>query len=160
MNQLENAFFSRFATFEKKESKMNKIKKALWFTLGIILVGVAYIGVIVPGIPWSTPILGAAFCFARSSEKFHNWIMNHPKFGPFIIEWSKYRVYPTVAKYAMVIVMSISLLVFFFTVANIKATIYMAIMFALIVTWAWRYPGSRAESERRIAAGEKIGWLK
>jgi uncharacterized membrane protein YbaN (DUF454 family) len=160
MNQLENAFFSRFATFEKKESKMNKIKKALWFTLGIILVGVAYIGVIVPGIPWSTPILGAAFCFARSSEKFHNWIMNHPKFGPFIIEWSKYRVYPSIAKYAMVIVMSISLLVFFFTVANIKATVYMAITFALIVTWAWRYPGSRAESERRIAAGEKIGWLK
>jgi uncharacterized membrane protein YbaN (DUF454 family) len=139
---------------------MNKIKKALWFTLGIILLGVAYIGVIVPGIPWSTPILGAAFCFARSSEKFHNWIMNHPKFGPFITEWSKYRVYPSIAKYAMVIVMSISLLVFFFTVANIKATIYMAITFALIVTWAWRYPGSRAESERRIAAGEKIGWLK
>jgi uncharacterized membrane protein YbaN (DUF454 family) len=86
--------------------------------------------------------------------------MNHPKFGPFIREWSKYRVYPSVAKYAMVIVMSISLLVFYLTVANIKATIYMAITFALIVTWAWRYPGSRAEAERRIAAGEKIGWLK
>lgn len=139
---------------------MNKIKKALWFTLGILLVGVAYIGVIVPGIPWSTPILGAAFCFAKSSEKFHNWIMNHPKFGPFIKNWSTYRVYPTKAKYLMVAVMTASLVVMFLATANIKATLYLLIVFALIVTWASRYPGSKEESKRRIAAGEKLGWFK
>ena len=60
----------------------------------------------------------------------------------------------------MVAVMTTSLIVFYFTVANIKATIYMAITFALIVLWATRYPGSKEEAERRIAAGEKIGWLK
>tara|TARA_B110000503_G_scaffold122270_1_gene186691 strand:- start:4477 stop:4953 length:477 start_codon:yes stop_codon:yes gene_type:complete len=158
MNQLESAFFGK--TIWKKESKMSKIKKALWMGLGFILVGVAYIGVIVPGIPWSTPILGAAYCFAQSSERFHNWIMNHPKFGPFIKNWSTYRVYPTAAKYLMVAVMTTSLVIFFLTVANVKATIYMAITFALIIGWASRYPGSRAEAERRIEAGEKIGWLK
>ena len=139
---------------------MSKIKKALWMGLGFILVGVAYIGVIVPGIPWSTPILGAAYCFAQSSERFHNWIMNHPKFGPFIKNWSTYRVYTTFAKYLMVAVMTTSLLFFFLATANVAATIYMLITFALIVGWASRYPGSRAEAERRIAAGEKIGWLK
>ena len=60
----------------------------------------------------------------------------------------------------MVAVMTSSLVVFFLTVANVKATIYMAITFALIIGWATRYPGSRAEAERRIEAGEKIGWLK
>ena len=159
MNQLEKAFFSQF-TRKEKYSKMNKIKKAFWFSLGIILLGVAYLGVILPGLPWSTPILGATFCFAKSSDKFHLWIMNHPKFGPFIKNWSSYRVYPTYAKYLMVAVMTTSLLVFWFTVGNVKATIYMGITFALIVTWAWRYPGSRKEAQRRIDAGEKIGWLK
>ena len=139
---------------------MSKIKKAFWFTLGIILVGVAYLGVLIPGLPWSTPILGATFCFAKSSPRFHAWIMNHPRFGPFIKNWSTYRVYPTAAKYLMVAVMTSSLVVFFLTVANVKATIYMAITFALIIGWATRYPGSRAEAERRIKAGEKIGWLK
>lgn len=157
MNQLENAFFS---AFRNKETKMSKIKKAFWFTLGIILVGVAYLGVLIPGLPWSTPILGATFCFAKSSPRFHAWIMNHPRFGPFIKNWSTYRVYPTAAKYLMVAVMTSSLVVFFLTVANVKATIYMAITFALIIGWATRYPGSRAEAERRIKAGEKIGWLK
>jgi|TARA_B110000259_G_scaffold117433_1_gene133676 hypothetical protein len=139
---------------------MNKIKKAFWLTLGVLLVGVAYLGVLIPGLPWSTPILGATFCFAKSSPRFHAWIMNHPKFGPFIKNWSTYRVYPTAAKYLMVVVMTSSLVVFFITVANVKATIYMAITFALIIGWATRYPGSRAEAERRIKAGEKIGWLK
>ena len=139
---------------------MSKIKKAFWFTLGILLLGVAYLGVIVPGLPWSTPVMGATFCFAKSSEKFHNWILNHPRVGPFIKNWSQYRVYPTYAKYLMVAVMTTSLVFFFLTVANVKATIYMAITFMLIIIWATRYPGSKAEAERRIAAGEKIGWLK
>ena len=60
---------------------MSKIRKAFWFTLGILLVGVAYLGVLLPGLPWSTPILGATFCFAKSSDRLHNWIMNHPRFG-------------------------------------------------------------------------------
>lgn len=139
---------------------MSKIKKAFWFTLGIILLGVAYLGVLIPGLPWSTPILGATFCFAKSSEKFHNWIMNHPKFGPFIKEWSTYRVYPTKAKYLMVAVMSTSLVIMLLTTGNILATSYLLLTFTLIVTWATRYPGSKEEAERRIAAGEKIGWLK
>lgn len=139
---------------------MIKIKKAFWFTLGIILLGVAYLGVLLPGLPWSTPILGATFCFAKSSEKFHSWIMNHPKFGPFIKEWSTYRVYPNKAKYLMVGMMSLSLVIMLLTTGNFIATFYLLITFTAIVTWATRYPGSKEEAERRIAAGEKIGWLK
>ena len=31
---------------------------------------------------------------------------------------------------------------------------------ALVAIWAWKYPGSVAEQERRVKAGEKIAWLK
>lgn len=158
MNQLESAFFGK--TIWKRETKMNKIKKAFWFTLGILLVGVAYLGVILPGLPWSTPILGATFCFAKSSDKFHSWIMNHPRFGPFVKNWSTYRVYPQKAKYLMMAIMATSLGFMYWGTGNPMATLYLFITFVLIVTWAWRYPGSKAEAERRIAAGEKIGWLK
>ena len=155
MNQLEHAFFNR-----KKDNNMTKIKKAFWFMLGVILVGVAYIGIFLPGLPWSTPILGATFCFAKSSDRLHNWIMNHPRFGPFVKNWSKYRVYPQKAKYLMVAVMASSLGFMYFGTGNVMATLYLFITFAIIITWAWRYPGSQAEAERRIAAGERIGWLK
>ena len=139
---------------------MTKIKKAFWFTLGVILVGVAYLGVLLPGLPWSTPILGAAYCFAKSSERVHNWIMNHKLFGPFITEWQTYRVYPQKGKYIMMAVMSTSLAAMWFGTGNPKATLYMFILFALIVIWAWRYPGTKDESIRRKKAGEKLAWLK
>ena len=155
MNQLEHAFFSK-----KENNIMKKIMKPFWFVLGIILVGVAYLGVIVPGLPWSTPILRATFCFAKSSDRFHNWILNHKTFGPFIKNWTKYRVYPTKAKYLMVAVMSSSLAFLWFTTGNPKAVLYLAITMALIVFWAWRYPGSQTEAEKRIKLGKKIGWLK
>ena len=31
---------------------------------------------------------------------------------------------------------------------------------ALVAFWAWRYPGSIDEYERRVNAGKKVGWLK
>lgn len=158
MNQLENAFFTNMR--RERISKMSKIKKAFWFVLGILCLGIAYLGVILPGIPWSTPILGAAFCFSKSSEKFHNWIMNHKTFGPFITEWQTYKVYPQKAKYIMMAVMSTSLAVMYFGTGNSMATLYLFILFALIVTWAWRYPGSKEESIRRIENGQKLGWFK
>jgi uncharacterized protein len=136
------------------------LKKAFWFALGVLLVGVAYLGVLLPGLPWSTPILGATFCFAKSSDRLHDWILNHPRFGPFVKNWSKYRVYPTAAKYLMVAVMASSLVIMLLGTGNITATLYLLGTFTVIVTWASRYPGSQAEAERRIEAGEKIGWIK
>ena len=78
------------------------IKKTLWFSLGCVLLVIAFIGVYLPGLPWSTPAVGAAFCFAKSSDRMHNWIMNHKLFGPFLTNWSSKRVFPTKGKYLMV----------------------------------------------------------
>ena len=137
-----------------------KIKKHLWFTAGILFLGVAYIGVIVPGIPWSTPSLIATYCFARSSERFHSYMMNHRLFGPFIRDWKEGSVFPSKAKWTMFISMDVSLVLFYLATQNWKATLYMGIFFALIILWASRLPGSREEAEHRKETGQKLGWFK
>ena len=139
---------------------MEKIKKALWFTAGILFLGLAYIGMVVPGIPWSTPSLLATYCFARSSKKFHDYMLNHKVFGPFIKDWQAGSVFPARAKWFMFISMDVSLVIFWFATQNWKATMGMGIFFALIILWASRLPGSKEESDRRKAAGEKLGWFK
>jgi uncharacterized membrane protein YbaN (DUF454 family) len=139
---------------------IKKIKKALWFTAGILFLGVAYIGVIVPGIPWSTPSLIATYCFARSSEKFHNYMLNHKLFGPFIANWQNGRVFPTMAKWAMFVSMDASLVILWFSTGNWKACMWMSIFFMLILLWAYKLPGSKEEAQRRREAGEKLGWFK
>jgi uncharacterized membrane protein YbaN (DUF454 family) len=139
---------------------MEKIKKALWFTAGILFLGLAYIGAVVPGIPVTTPALVATYCFARSSKKFHDYMINHKIFGPLIGNWNNGRVFPTKAKWTMFICMDSSLVILWFATGNWKAVLYMAIFFALIIFWASKYPGSKEEADNRIAEGKKLGWFK
>jgi uncharacterized membrane protein YbaN (DUF454 family) len=139
---------------------MNKIKKAFWVTLGFLFLGIAYIGVVTPGIPWSTPTVIAAFCFARGSERWHNWIMNHKLFGPFLRNWGEKRVFPTKAKWAMFITMDVSIVILWITTQNWKIVVGTAFFMMLCAVWAWRYPGSVEEWKRRVDSGLKVGWFK
>lgn len=139
---------------------MHKIKKAFWFALGMLFLGVAYIGVVTPGIPWSTPTVVAAYCFAKSSERWHNWIMNHRLFGPFLRNWGEKRVFPKYGKWAMVITMDLSLIILWFTTQNWKLVGAVAIGMALCAIWALRYPSSVEEYEERVKQGRKVGWFK
>ena len=134
--------------------------KPIWFTLGILFLGIAFVGVLVPGIPWSTPAVVAAFCFSKSSQRMHNYIHSHSVFGPFLKGWSDKKIFPIKAKKLMLITMGVSLIIVWFTIESwITFSIILALMIGTII-WGWRYPGSEEEYERRKAAGEKIAWLK
>jgi uncharacterized membrane protein YbaN (DUF454 family) len=90
----------------------------------------------------------------------HNWLYNHPWFGSFLTNWTYKKVFPTKGKYAMILVMASSLAFLWFTSENLKAVMWSGGFMLLVAVWAWRYPGSVEEQERRIAAGKKIAWLK
>ncbi len=61
--------------------------RILWGAMGGIAVFFAVLGAILPLLPTVPFILLAAFCFARSSTRAHNWLMNHKTFGPMIHDW-------------------------------------------------------------------------
>ena len=139
---------------------MSKLKKAFWVGLGFVFLGIAYIGVITPGIPWSTPTIIAAYCFAKGSERWHNWIMNHKLFGPFLRNWSEKRVFPKYGKWAMFITMDISLAIIWFTTYNWRMTAGIGLMMMLVAIWAWRFPETPEEYDQRKEQGLRIGWFK
>ncbi len=136
------------------------IRKTFWLILGFLSLGMAYIGFVTPGIPFSVFLVFSAYCFSKSSEKMHRWIYNHKHFGPFLTNWTQKRVFPTKMKYMMIAVMSSTLLFLFFTTGNVKAVAWSGSFMALVAIWAWRYPGSLEEYQRRVDAGEKVAWLK
>lgn len=59
----------------------------LWAAFGLICVGLAVVGIVVPLLPTVPFLLLAAFFFARSSSRLHNWLMTHRTFGPLILDW-------------------------------------------------------------------------
>ena len=137
---------------------IHKLKKVLWTTVGLLSLGMAYVGVVTPGIPYSPFVVFAAYCFSKGSERMHRWIYNHKLFGPFLTNWNEKRVFPQKMKYLMLGMMTLSLVIMSFTVP-VKGVVYTGIFMACVAVWAWRYPSSVAVYDQRIAEGRKIGWF-
>jgi len=138
---------------------ISTIKKFLWKILGFCSLGMAYVGVITPGIPYSPFVVFAAYCFAKGSPKMHAWLYNHKLFGPFLTNWSEKRVFPQRMKYFMLAMMSTSLIIMWFTGVKPIGILSTGIFMACVAVWAWRYPNSVEAHARRIAQGKKVGWF-
>jgi uncharacterized membrane protein YbaN (DUF454 family) len=136
-----------------------KVKQFAWKVLGFLSMGMAYVGLVTPGIPYSCFVVFAAYCFAKGSPKMHAWLYNHKIFGPFLTNWSTKRVFPHKMKYFMLITMSVSLVIMWFTGVKPIGILSTAIFMALVAVWAWRFPGSIDEYDKRIVEGRKIGWF-
>ena len=136
------------------------MKKLFWNILGFLSLGMAYIGVITPGIPYSIFVVFAAYCFSKGSERMHRWIYNHRLFGPFLTNWNTKRVFPQKMKYFMLFMMSTSLAIMWLTAIPVRGIIYTALFMLCVAVWAWRFPSSVEEYDRRIAAGKRIGRIK
>lgn len=76
--------------------------------LGWLCVGLGMIGVVVPGMPTTIFLIIALWAFSKSSDRFHNWLYEHPYFGPPLRNWSAHRVIPLRAKVYAVGLMAIS----------------------------------------------------
>ena len=55
--------------------------KALLVTVGTLSVGLGVLGIFLPLLPTTVFLLLAAACYARSSERFYQWLVNHRWLG-------------------------------------------------------------------------------
>jgi hypothetical protein len=65
----------------------NPALRYLWLILGLFFTGLGFLGYVLPGLPGTVFILLAVYCFARSSPRFYNWLLNHRVFGSIIRDW-------------------------------------------------------------------------
>ncbi|RFB01706.1 YbaN family protein [Parvularcula marina] len=80
-------------------------KRALWLLLGMVAVGLGAVGVVLPLLPTTPFLLFAAFAFARSSERWHQWLVHHQIFGSLIEDWNRYGAISRSAKTVSVLSM-------------------------------------------------------
>ncbi|MDA0667194.1 MAG: YbaN family protein [Planctomycetota bacterium] len=63
--------------------------RALLFLLGFAFLALAVVGTLLPIMPTIPFLLLAIWCFARSSERMHQWILNLPTVGVELRAWEK-----------------------------------------------------------------------
>ncbi|MBI6853758.1 YbaN family protein [Pseudomonas cichorii] len=59
----------------------------LLVAVGWASVSLGVIGIFLPVLPTTPFLLLAAACFARSSPRFYNWLVNHKRLGPWIRDY-------------------------------------------------------------------------
>lgn len=63
--------------------------RIVWFSVGAIALALGVLGIVLPLLPTTPFVLLAAFAFARSSTRFHDWLLGHRVFGQMILNWRR-----------------------------------------------------------------------
>ncbi len=131
--------------------------RVTYFLLGLFSLGVGLVGVLVPLIPTTGPVLLAAFFFARSSERYYNWLLNNRRFGPAIRDYQAGLGIPLRSK---IVAVATIVVTFSITMALVvTATLWRALLIVLalgIVTFIVTRPTKRATSHA-VPAGKRAG---
>ena len=108
--------------------------RIILLSLGLLCVGLAFIGIFVPGIPTTPFLIVALWAFAQSSKKFHTWLLNHKRFGAILRNWESHKVVPKKAKILMVTLQISAVVMIQYSLNNIFITISLAVLL-LCVAW-------------------------
>ena len=121
------------------------MKRAILISLGWLCVGLGFVGVFVPGIPTTIFLIIALWAFTKSSEKLRNWLIHHKKFGPFLSNWQEHKVVPRRAKILMVVLMSLAVILFYYSLQSLILTIGLIIILVSVAIYVISLPSKIPE---------------
>jgi hypothetical protein len=85
---------------------LTRAARVTWLIVGFLALALGALGIALPLLPTTPFILVAAFAFAQSSDKLHQWLLDHNVFGPLIDNWQRHGAISRRAKVASVVSMA------------------------------------------------------
>lgn len=123
--------------------------KSLLLLLGFIFVGLGFIGIIVPGMPTTVFMILAAACFAKSSPKFEQWILDLPGIGRLVQDHRDGLGMPQKSKAIAItmMVLAVTLSIIF----AITSTLVQILVGGVGIIGVW-YVGVRVPTKEKVLA--------
>jgi len=117
-----------------KNTPRKKIVKGLYFLGGTISLSLGVIGIVLPILPTTPFLLLAAACYARSSKKFYDWLLNNRILGAYIRNYIEGKGMPIKVKIFTISLLWITILVSAFLFIQILWVRIVLIIIAIAVT--------------------------
>ncbi len=122
------------------------MKRTILISLGLLCVGLGFVGVFVPGIPTTIFLIIALWAFTKSSEKLRHWLLNHKRFGPILNNCQQHKVVPRRAKILMVVLMSLAVILFYYSLQSLILTIGLIIILVSVAIYVISLPSKIPEN--------------
>ena len=120
------------------QKRSNKITSSLirWALIiaGTFFVGLGILGIIIPLLPTTPFLLLAAACYARSSKRFYNWLLNNKWVGNYIKNYRERKGVSLIVKVLSISFLWITLGYAVISVVNILLVRIILILLAIGVT--------------------------
>ncbi|MEA5102650.1 DUF454 family protein [Pantoea sp. S18] len=116
------------------------MQRILLLSLGWLAIVLGTLGIVLPLLPTTPFVLLAAWCFARSSPRFHHWLLWKSPFGRYIRHWQQHRAMPPGAKIRAMLLIVITLSISIYLVNLLWVRILLGAMLCMLLLFMWRIP--------------------
>lgn len=127
--------------------------KSFLLLLGFTFVGLGFIGIVIPGMPTTVFMILAAACFAKSSPKFEQWILDLPGIGRLVQDHRDGLGMPQKSKAIAItmMVLAVTLSIIF----AITSTLIQILVGGVGIIGVW-YVGVRVPTKEKVLALREI----
>ncbi len=106
--------------FDQNKLANSKLGRKLLIAAGSFFVVIGLIGIFLPILPTTPFLLLAAWCYARSSERYYKWLINNKWFGDYIKNYQEGKGIPLKIKIFAISFLWITILIsVYFFITNI-----------------------------------------
>jgi len=125
---------------ENNYNKDKFLKKFLFIFIGVVSLGLGVIGIFLPILPTTPFILISVYCFARSSEKMHLWLINTKLYKKILEKFINKKGITIKSKLIIIVPVSILLLFLFLIFNNLWIRIIIIILFVMKILFFIKIP--------------------
>ncbi|WP_435947417.1 DUF454 family protein [Dryocola sp. BD586] len=116
------------------------MQRTILIIIGWLAVVLATFGVVLPLLPTTPFLLLAAWCFARSSPRFHHWLLYRSWFGGYLRHWQKHRALPPGTKPKAMVFIVVTFAVSLYLVNILWVRLFLLVMMCALLIFMWRMP--------------------
>ncbi|MCK4593628.1 YbaN family protein [bacterium] len=90
---------------------LGPVGRWLLVAAGSVSLGLGVLGIFLPVLPTTPFLLLAAFCYARSSQRLYDWLLNTRHLGPYIRTWREKKAIPLRFKVFVLVLMTVFIVI-------------------------------------------------
>lgn len=123
-----------------------------FFYLGLawLSLGIAFLGILLPGLPATEFVLLAVWAAGKGSVRLQKWILSLPAIGPLYYNWQENRSIALRHKVASSISMLTCLILLIYTVNHIPSVVFAGVGMALGAIYIWTRPTALTNELKRL----------